>query len=319
MIPPFRLLRPDTVEEAVDLAGEHGDAARYYAGGTELLLVLREGFLDADVLIDLKRIDALSGITVDESNAVLRIGAVTTHTAVEHSPVVQTQLPEFARLAGAIANLRVRNTGTLGGNLCFAEPHGDPATMLIAADASVRLQGRDSSRTVAVDDWIRGPFEVDLAPAEMLREIRIPLRSRASKFAYSRFRALERPSVGVAVRLDVPDGTDRVADARVVVGCAGPRPRRVPEAEALLRGTPRRALGEAARAAGAAASDAVDVDGDAYGPEDYKRNLVGVLVRRTIGAAHHVPPADSHQERTAGSAPMASPHPRKVVTDEKGR
>lgn len=293
MIPPFLLLRPDTVEEALHLAGEHGDVARYYAGGTELLLVMREGFLDATVLIDLKRIDALSGIMIDEADATLRIGAVTTHTDVERSPAVQAQVPELARLSGMLANLRVRNTGTLGGNLCFAEPHGDPATMLIAADASVTLQTGDRLRTVDVNDWIVGPFEVDLAPSELLTQIRIPLPQPGSRFGYSRFRALERPSVGVAVRLDLPHGSDTAVDARVVVGCAGPRPQRVPEAERLLRGIPRRALAEAARAAGTTASEAVEVDGDAYGPEDYKRSLVGVLVRRTIVAALDAPPADS--------------------------
>lgn len=296
MIPPFLMLRPDTVEEALGLASEHGDAARYYAGGTELLLVMREGFLDADVLIDLKRIDALSGITLDEADATLRIGAVTTHADVERSSVVRAWFPELARLAGTLANLRVRNTGTLGGNLCFAEPHGDPATMLIAADARVMLETREGSRTVDVEDWIVGPFEVDLAPSELMTEIRIPLPAPGSRFGYSRFRALERPSVGVAVRLDLPHGSDTVADARVVVGCAGPRPQRVLEAERLLREAPRSVLAEAARTAGAAASDAVEVDGDAYGPEDYKRNLVGVLVRRTIVAALDAPLAPSQQE-----------------------
>lgn len=296
MIPPFLMLRPDSVEEALGHAGEHGDAARYYAGGTELLLVMREGFLDADVLIDLKRIDALSGIRVDEGDATLRIGAVTTHTDVERSSAVQARIPELARLAGTLANLRVRNTGTLGGNLCFAEPHGDPATMLIAADARVVLQTREGSRTVDLEDWIIGPFEVDLAPSELMTEIRIPLPAPGSTFGYSRFRALERPSVGVAVRLDLPDGSDTVADARVVVGCSGPRPQRVLEAERLLREAPRSGLAEAARTAGTAAIDAVEVDGDAYGPEDYKRNLVGVLVRRTIAAALDAPSAPSQQE-----------------------
>lgn len=299
MIPPFRLLRPDTVEEALDLAGEHGEAARYYAGGTELLLVMREGLLEADFLIDLKRIDSLLGITMDKSDGALRIGAVTTHTEIERSSVVRAHLPQLAHLAGNLANLRVRNTGTLGGNLCFAEPHGDPATLLVAADASVELQGRGGCRTEAIENWIRGPFEVDLAPAELLTEIRIPLPSRERVFGYRRFRALERPSVAVAVRLDLPDGTNSVADARVVVGCAGPRPRRVPEAEALLRGSPRSAVGEAGLAAAAAAHDAVDVDGDAYGPEDYKRSLVAVLVRRAIDAALEWPSAGSDQGRTA--------------------
>ncbi len=299
MIPPFLLLRPNTVEEALDSAREHGDAARYYAGGTELLLVMREGFLEADVLIDLKRIGPLSRISLDEADAALRIGATATHSAVERSSIMQAQFADFARLAGSLANLRVRNTGTIGGNLCFAEPHGDPAPMLIAADASVTLQTREGSRTVHVDDWIRGPFEVDLAPSELLTEIRIPIPRRGSRFGYSRFRALERPSVSVAVRLDLPDGSDTVADARIVVGCVGPRPQRLAKAEIHLQKTPRKAVNEAAHQAAAAASEAVEVDGDAYGPEDYKRNLVRVLVRRTIVAALDAALAPSQEGLTA--------------------
>lgn len=295
MIPPFLLLRPGTVEEALELAREHGDAARYYAGGTELLLVMREGFLDADVLIDLKRIAALSDIRVDDTIAAMTIGATATHSEVARSVVVQTQFPAFAGLAGSLANLRVRNTGTLGGNLCFAEPHGDPAPMLIAADAAVTLQGRGGSRTVQIDDWIRGPFEVDLAASELLAEVRVPLPRPENRFAYSRFRALERPSVTVAVRLDLPEDSDTVVDARVVVGCAGPRPQRIRKAEMHLRMAPRKALDGAARAAAAVASQAVEVDGDAYGPADYKRNLVRVLVNRTIVAAINAPPGPTQQ------------------------
>jgi carbon-monoxide dehydrogenase medium subunit len=291
MIPPFLMLRPDTVEEALGLADQHGEAARYYAGGTELLLVMREGFLDAEVLIDLKRIGALSGTSVDEADGTLRIGAASTHSDIERSPVVQTWMPELARLSGSLANLRVRNTGTLGGNLCFAEPHGDPATLLMAADGRVILQTPEGSREVDLEHFIVGPFEVNLAPSELMTEIRIPLPALGSRFGYSRFRALERPSIGVAVRLDLPDGRDTVADARVVVGCAGPRPQRILEAERLLKEAPRSNLAEVARTAGVAASDEVDVDGDAYGPEDYKRNLAGVLVRRPILAALDSPPA----------------------------
>lgn len=295
MIPPFQLLRPGTVDEALELAEDLGEEARFYAGGTELLLVMREGFLDARHLIDLKRISGLAGIASDETDGSIRIGAVTTHTDVEHSSLIASMFPELARLVGHIANLRVRNTGTLGGNLCFAEPHGDPATLLIAADASVVLSARAGSRTVALADWIRGPFDADLRPGELLEEIRIPSPAPGSHFAYRRFRALERPTLGIGVRVDVSeDGA--ISDARIVVGCAGPRPERIPAAERQLLGT-RGSMVEAAKAAADAASEAADIDGDAYGPEDYKRNLVRVLVHRAAMAALGAPAAHNGEAR----------------------
>jgi aerobic carbon-monoxide dehydrogenase medium subunit len=290
MIPPFQLLRPSTVDEALELAANLGDEARFYAGGTELLLAMREGFLDARYLIDLKRVSGLAGIASDEADGSIRIGAVTTHTDVERSSLIASIFPELARLVAHVANLRVRNTGTLGGNLCFAEPHGEPATLLIAADANVVLSARGGSRTVALADWIRGPFEADLRSGELLEEIRIPSPARRSHFAYRRLRVLERPTLGVGVRLDMSDDGDAVSDARIVVGCAGPRAERIPAADQELREA-RGSMIDAARAAADAASDAADIDGDAYGPEDYKRNLVRVLVQRAVMAALDAPAA----------------------------
>lgn len=284
MIPPFQLHRPETLADAIRLGAELGDDARYYAGGTELLLVLREGFLSASHLIDLKRVPGLSGVELRDDGS-LFIGSTTTHSQVERSPMIVERFPVLAALARNIANVRVRNTGTLGGNLCFAEPHGDPGSLLIAADAELELTGPEGSRTVALEAWGRDAFDVDLRAGEVLVGVRVPPARSTATFAYRRFRALERPTVSAAIRLDWRAEGDEVTDARVVIGCAGPKPQRMDGAEEMLRSAPRASLAERTSIAAQSAAAAVDTDSDAYGPEDYKRSMVDVLVRRAVSAA----------------------------------
>lgn len=282
MIPTLQLLRPKSIDEAISLSADLGEDARYYAGGTELLLVLREGFLNATHLIDLKGIPELSGVHLDDDGSIV-IGATSTHTDVERSDVLASQFGELTRLAADIANIRVRNTGTIGGNLCFAEPHGDPGTLLVAADAEVILAGPDGNRVAALDDWVLDAFDVDLRPSEVLACIRVPPIRAGTTFAYRRFRSLERPAISVAVRLDWASET--VANARVVVGCAGPRPQRMTGAEAMLKSATHESLGDRAAEAAVAAASGLDTNSDAYGPEDFKRHMVEVFVRRAISAA----------------------------------
>ncbi|MDA8203906.1 MAG: FAD binding domain-containing protein [Chloroflexi bacterium] len=287
MIPRFRLHRPTTLEEAAGLLDAHGQAARAYAGGTELLLVLREGLLEIEHLVDLKRIPGLSGIRVVEDDGELEIGALATHTSIAESPLVREHCPALAAAEGVLGNRRVRNVGSIGGNLCFGEPHGDVAPVLVALGAALLLRGPEGLRRVLPEDWLLGPFEVDLRPAEILVAVRVPLRGQV--LAYRRIRTLERPTVSVAVALTASPGTPGAVSARVVVGCAGPRPTRVRAAEDRLSATsadPQRVdAADVARRCGTAAADEVDAVDDLYGPETYKRRLVGVLVRRAVQEA----------------------------------
>src|SRR5262249_24744971 len=126
MLQPFVLEEPTSIGEASALLGRYGEAARLYAGGTELLQVMKEGLLHYERLINLKTIAGLDGITHEAG--ILRIGAAATHRALERAPEVRSHFPALAHLEAHVANVRVRATGTIGGNLCFAEPHADPAT-----------------------------------------------------------------------------------------------------------------------------------------------------------------------------------------------
>jgi carbon-monoxide dehydrogenase medium subunit len=282
MLQPFRLDEPTTVSDASALLARYGESARLYAGGTELLLAMKEGLLHYERLINIKLIPELTGHAF--TNGVLRIGAATTHHALERSPLLRTHFPSLARMEGHVANVRVREVGTLGGNLCFAEPHADPGTLLQVYDASVELARQGGRRTLSIEEFFVGPFAVALAEDELLTAIHVlPLPAQTAA-AYTKFGHLERPSVGVAVAVTaVPE---QVQEVRIAVGCVGPTPRRIREAEALLSGKEvteaRLALGAAGSLAGRAAEAVTDLHGTA----EYKAHMVGVLLRRTFEQAY---------------------------------
>jgi carbon-monoxide dehydrogenase medium subunit len=257
----FQLHRPATVDEAVQLRGELGDAAALYAGGTELLLAMKMGVLDYEHLVDVKRIDGLRGIELHDG--ALRIGAATTHREIETSELVQERVPALASLARHVANVRVRAAGTLAGNLAFGEPHADPAALLAALDATVELVGSAGRRSVGIEEFIVGAYETDLGEDELIEAVSVPLPSAQTKATYLKFQVLERPTVGVAAVV-------RNGDAPVVVvGAVDDRPIRVD------------ATGDVDDYVNAA-QEAVDPVDDLSGSAEYKRHLTGVMVRRAL-------------------------------------
>ena len=163
-LPPFELHRPGSLEQATELAARYGEDAAFYCGGTELLLLLKLGFASFGHLIDLKRIEELGGIR--QENGELVIGAAVTHRTLERSDVIRTTLPAFAEMERRVANLRVREVGTLGGNLCFSDPHSDPATFLLALDAEVVCRrGGEQPRRLPVSEFVVGPYQTASARA----------------------------------------------------------------------------------------------------------------------------------------------------------
>jgi len=276
MLRPFDLSEPTSVAEASELLARHGDAARIYAGGTELILAMKEGLIHYEHLVNVKTIPGLAGVRLD--GGALRLGAATPHRAIERDPLVRQHFPALARMEADVANVRVREVGTLGGNLCFAEPHADPGTLLQVFDATARIERKGGARTIPVEQLFVGPFETCLEGDELVTEIAVPALPPRSAAAYLKFGLLERPSVGVAVALTLDDG--HVADARIAVGCVGPIPRRMREAEAELRGRARSDTAAALATAGQIAGRAADAITDLHGSAEYKEHLVGVLLRR---------------------------------------
>jgi aerobic carbon-monoxide dehydrogenase medium subunit len=274
----FDLHRPETLAEAGALLALRPEAA-LYAGGTELLLLMKAGLLRPADVIDVKRIPDLGGLT--ETDGTLAIGATVTHRALERSEIVRTRWPLVAGVATHVANVRVRNVGTVGGNLAFADPHSDLATLFLLFDATVRLATASGARELPLAEFVRGPYETARRPDEILAGVRLHAWPRRSVGAYVKFGLHERPTLGLALAVTV-DAGQRVGAARLAVGCVSARPHRVPEAERALVG---HALGTLSRARddfGALAADAVDAVSDLHGGADYKRELARVFARRAL-------------------------------------
>ncbi len=282
-LPPFDLHRPRSVEEATALVERYGEDATLYCGGTELLLLLKLGFASFGHLVDLKQIEELEGIRAEDGELV--IGAAVTHRKLERSDVVRERLPALAAMERRVANLRVREVGTLGGNLCFSDPHSDPATFLLALDAEVECRrGGETARRIPISDFVVGPYQTSLREGDVLTSVRIPELPQGAAVAHAKFAFHERPTATVACLARVVEG--RVAEARVAVGSVGARPVRAPTAEQMLTGAPVDELspGLLAEAGERAAEAAAPVD-DASGSAEYKAELVRGLVERTFGEA----------------------------------
>ena len=295
MIPRFSLARPATLDEAFAAhAAANGDGA-YYAGGTELLQVMKMGLAEFGTLIDLKALDGLRGVTLEDDGAV-RIGATTTHREIERSDVVREHLPALARLEADVANVRVRNTGTLGGNLAFAEPHSDPATFLLACDAEIELASSGGRRRLPIGDFVLGPLHTAREADEVLVGVRVPAAASGEGRGYAKIRFFERPAASVGVRIAIEAG--RVTNATLTVGSMTDVPTPVPAAAERLvgagvdGGADASELSAALDAAAEAFGD-VDAQPDLNGSADYKRHLAGVLLRRAVRDALREVTADA--------------------------
>ena len=279
MLRRFRLEEPESVAEVAELLGRFGDNAKVYAGGTELLLAMKEGLVQYERLINIKKL-GLNQVSAE--NGTLKIGALCTHHELENSALLKQRMPALVKLEQNVANVRVRQAGTIGGNLCFAEPHADPGTLLMALGAKMVADKGASKREILAEQFFVDAYETSLAADEVLTEIRVPTAGANRKCAYLKFGYLERPSVGVAIALSL-NGV--VNDVRIAVGCAGPAPIRVAEAEALLNGKSKDEASRNLAQAGAIAGKASQAISDLHGAQDYKEHIVGVLLKRAFQAA----------------------------------
>ncbi len=281
MLDRFIVHQPRSVTEASAMLSRFGLDAAIYAGGTELLVVMKERLAHFPHLIDIKRIPGLAEISYDAERRTLAIGAAARHRDLERSPLVRERYPALAEMEAAVANVRVRAAGTIGGNLCFAEPHSDPATMLTALDARLTLTSASGTREVPMRAFITGLMETDRRHDEVLTSIAVPEPGPRTGVAYERFKLHERPTAAVAAVITVERTT--IVDARIVAGSVGERPQRLPETEAFLREQP--AAEPSVRAASDVIRDEVGIVDDAFESEAYKRQLARTVGYRAIVAA----------------------------------
>ncbi len=273
----FAIHRPADLGEAAEMLEHYGENGSLYAGGTELLLAMRHDLLRYEHLIDIKAVAGLDGI--ERRDGHLHIGAAATHRMIERSAVVQELLPVMAGMAANVANVRVRATGTLGGNLCFAEPHSDPATLLLALGGTARAQGKAGERTVAMDELLAGAYENSLGQDEVLTGVEVPVPGPSQRAAYLKFQVHERPLLGLALVLELDDDGGAIREARCAVGCVSPTPCRSAAAEGLIAG-PADSVEQRLQEAADALADEASLTDDREGSAEYKRHLIGVLLRR---------------------------------------
>jgi carbon-monoxide dehydrogenase medium subunit len=277
---PFRLLEPESLSEALDAVARLDGEARIVSGGTALVPMIRLGLVKPDRLISLNRLTALTQIGVE--GAALEIGATATLADLERSRVVRDRWPLLAEAVRRVATPAIRTSGTIGGNLAYAEAASDPAPALLCHDAEVRVAGRAGESTVPIARFFRGFYEAALEPGEIVTGVRVPPPSPGARSGYIKFTsrsAEDRPLVGVAA-LIVLDEAGRCREVRIGLCGVAPTPIRAGRAEATLRGE---ALSDdAVRAAAETAAEEADPLSDLMGSADYRREMIRVWVRRLL-------------------------------------
>lgn len=277
MITPFVLHQPRSLPDALALLLERNGETRVLAGGSELLLLLKMGLIKANHIIDIKKIPGLDRIDYDRQAGAIHIGPLVTHRTLEKSEVVRRHFPLLAEMERDLANVRIRNVGTLAGNLCFAEPHADPAAVLAVYEAIVTLRSAEGERRVGINDFYTDYFETVLRKNELLTNIEVPKLADNFCGSYLRFCPGEWPMVTVALATRWADGA--CAEGRLGLGCVGPRPIRVGEFEQALRGKSADELAAKADGFAGIAAESCDPLADLWGSVEYKRQIVKNLVR----------------------------------------
>jgi len=280
----FEYFSVKNVKEACTLLSEYGEEAKLLAGGQALLNLMRERLVSPSFIVDIKGLSDFDYIRYDEETG-LRIGALTTHRSLEKSDVVREKFAMLAEMEMTLASVAIRNWGTVGGNLCHADPASDLAPSLMALGAEVTLTGVDGERVLNLNDFFVDYFETKLRSDEVLTEIHVPIRGLGGG-AYMKFaaRATDLPVVGVATYIVLDrENRDVCKDIRIVMGSVGPKPLRSKRAEDILRGQAitDKGIEEAARLSSIDAQPVTDINGS----EEFKREIVKVLVKRTIRKA----------------------------------
>jgi len=277
----FEYLEPGSVGDAVSMLSEHSGDVKVLAGGTDLLIYMKLRVLKPGFLVDIKKIPSLGGVQLDSDG--LHIGAATTIRTLERSGVVGEKCPLLMDTIASFGSVQVRNMATLGGNICNASPGADFATPLLALGTQLKIVGSGGERTVGLDGFFTGPDQSVLKGDELLTEFIIPPSKLGAGSAYMKLGrvSMDLSKVNVAAVVKVEGGV--CVDVGIALGAVAPTPIRAKAAEAALKGKGPTAevIGEAGAAASAESSPRTSLRSTA----EYKREVVGVLVKRCLGLA----------------------------------
>ena len=284
MIKDFEYFAPKTVEEALSLLSQYKEEAKIIAGGQSMLVVMRQGILAPEYLIDVKGISALDYINYNEGEG-LRIGALTIHRAIEKSPVIRNGFGVLAEMENNLATIQTRNWGTIGGNLCHGDPAGDPAPVFIALNAKLKLASKGGERIIDMEEFSKDYLEVALEPDEMLTEIQVPTPPPHTGTAYEKLMVMKGDMgiIGAAVSITLSPKNGVCQGARIVLSNAASIPLRAREAEKRLIG--KVVKDDLLIEAGEVASAEADPPSDVHGSAEYRREMVKVFVKRAARKA----------------------------------
>ncbi len=276
MIHNFNYHRATTLKETLDLLDKFKDEYKIICGGQSLLILMRQGLVAPENLIDIKSVKEMSYIDYDPKDG-LKIGATTTHREIEKSPLIKKYYPVLAEMEENLASVQTRNWGTIGGNLAHGDPSSDPAPILIAANATVKMATLERERILPLEDFFIDIFETALEEGELLTEIQVPILPKKTAVAYEKFNIIKNHQgiVSVAASITIAEDGAGCKDARIVLGAAAAIPLRAKEAEGML--IEKKIDTKLLESVGKKASEESDPVSDIHATETYRRELVKTL------------------------------------------
>jgi len=280
----FEYLPTKTVKEACSLISQYKEEGKILAGGQSLITLLRQKLISPSYLIDIKGVTELDYLTFDEKKG-LRMGALTTHRAIEKSPLIRSKYQVLSEMEKSVASVQTRNWGTIGGNLCSADPIGDPAPSLIALNAKIKIVSSRDEKTIALEGFFTDYFTTILEPDEILTEIHLPPPVAHTGVVYMKFSTIEAGikivSTSTSIILDSDKQTCK--DARIVMSAVAPVPFNARKAGELLIG--KKINDDLIAEAAQLASEETNPTADVHGSAEFRREIAKVLVRRAVKEA----------------------------------
>lgn len=275
----FEYLRPRSIEEVLQLMARHQEKAKLVAGGTDVMVQWKKRVISPAYLISLRNVEGLNFLDFSDG---ARIGSATPHRTLELSREIRELFPAIHDAVSGLGSVQVRNSATIGGNICNAAPSADTAPPLLVLDAVVNIVSLEGTRSVAIQDFFAGPGRTALHAGELVTEFVLPKPLPGTGTAYwkhTRRRAMDLPILGVAVLMSLEEDLKTCCKARVALGVAGPIPMRARKAEAFLEG---KAIDDTVLSqAGSIASEEASPRTTIRGSSWYRKEIIQVLVRRT--------------------------------------
>ena len=275
----FDYLTPTSISEAISLHESYGDQAQYIAGGTDVMVKIKEGKISPQYVISLRHIQDLDHIVYEKGQ--LTIGALVTHRMLELSPTIRKEFPILIDAVENIGSVQIRNVATIGGNIVNAVPSADGAIPLVTLGAEVRVIGPKGKRAMALEDFFIGPGKTLLKSGEILVEFvipKLPPHTGAAYWKHTRRAAMELPILGVAVLISLDDDMQTCTEAKIGMGVVAPTPMRAKNAEAILKG--KKVDEEILKKAGKAAAEECKARDSIRGKAWYRRDMVELFVQR---------------------------------------